>query len=285
MPRLPDRLGPCVRAEEEPSVMKHDDLVFDVGMHRGEDTQHYLERGFRVVAVEANPALVRAVEERFPDAIAAGRLTIVGAAVAESRGTAEFAVCDEKTIWSSLDSSFVARNAKWGASYRTIEVPAVCFSDLLEEHGIPHYLKIDIEGADMPCVRELRNVNQRPDYLSIESAVTAPRVGAEAAFEELAELWTLGYRLFKFIRQDRHDPRFPPESSGPFGEETPGLWRPIWPTLARALSLRLQYEIGGGTGRWTQTWAGLAFRGLRSGVLNRPLGWYDLHAKLGSVGP
>jgi hypothetical protein len=32
-------------------------LVFDIGCHRGEDSDFYLQKGFRIVAVEANPAL------------------------------------------------------------------------------------------------------------------------------------------------------------------------------------------------------------------------------------
>jgi len=33
------------------------DLVFDIGMHNGDDTAYYLARGYRVVAVEANPSM------------------------------------------------------------------------------------------------------------------------------------------------------------------------------------------------------------------------------------
>lgn len=113
--------------------MKHDDLVFDVGMHRGEDTAHYLERGFRVVGVEANPELVDVVKDRFAEAIAAGRLTVVGAAVSERSDTVQFSVSDEKTDWGSLDSGFIARNKALGTRYRTIDVPAVRFADLLRE--------------------------------------------------------------------------------------------------------------------------------------------------------
>ena len=30
---------------------KYDDLIYDVGMHQAEDTEFYLHKGFRVVAV------------------------------------------------------------------------------------------------------------------------------------------------------------------------------------------------------------------------------------------
>ena len=33
-------------------------LIYDVGLHRGEDTDFYLKMGFGVVAVEANPELI-----------------------------------------------------------------------------------------------------------------------------------------------------------------------------------------------------------------------------------
>lgn len=33
------------------------DLIFDLGMHHGHDSEYYLKKGFQVVAVEANPLL------------------------------------------------------------------------------------------------------------------------------------------------------------------------------------------------------------------------------------
>jgi FkbM family methyltransferase len=262
------------------AVMKCDDLVFDVGMHRGEDTERYLAQGFRVVAVEANPALVDLATRRFADAIASGRLTIVGGAVAEEPGMVEFAVFDEHTVWSSMDRKFIARNLAMGQRCHTVEVPAVRFVDLLTEHGVPRYLKVDIEGSDMICVRALHEVTERPDYLSIESAVTSPRSGAviEAVFDELAQLWTLGYRAFKFVDQTRISTEA--GSSGPFGDETAGRWTRIGTALVQAVNLRLQYQSSAPGTRWGESLPGRAYSKLRNEVLRLPLGWYDLHAKL-----
>src|SRR5690348_14148592 len=61
-----------------------EDLVFDVGLHRGQDTAYYLAMGYRVVAFEANPDLVREFRSRFASAIEKGRLTIVEGAIARS---------------------------------------------------------------------------------------------------------------------------------------------------------------------------------------------------------
>ena len=51
-------------------------LIFDLGMNNGDDTSHYLHRGFNVVALEANPTLCESAQKRFRAAIDDGRLTI-----------------------------------------------------------------------------------------------------------------------------------------------------------------------------------------------------------------
>lgn len=40
-------------------------LIYDVGGHLGEDTDFYLKKGFKVVAIEANPGLAERLSERF----------------------------------------------------------------------------------------------------------------------------------------------------------------------------------------------------------------------------
>ena len=50
------------------------DWIFDVGLHKGEDTEFYLKKGFKVVGIEANPLLYQQARERFSEAVNAGRL-------------------------------------------------------------------------------------------------------------------------------------------------------------------------------------------------------------------
>ena len=42
-----------------------ENLVFDIGLNRGQDTANYLAKGYNVVAVEANPELVEFCSQRF----------------------------------------------------------------------------------------------------------------------------------------------------------------------------------------------------------------------------
>ena len=56
--------------------MFKNNLIFDVGMHKGEDTHYYLLKGFDVVAFEADPNLVQFSKRRFKKEIDQKRLII-----------------------------------------------------------------------------------------------------------------------------------------------------------------------------------------------------------------
>src|SRR2546428_11736613 len=68
------------------------DLVFDIGVNSGEDTDQYLRRGFRVVCVDTNPENVALSEQRFRADISAGRLVLLYLGLATNDGTARFFV-------------------------------------------------------------------------------------------------------------------------------------------------------------------------------------------------
>jgi FkbM family methyltransferase len=272
------------------------DLIIDVGMHVGHDTRFYLAKGFNVVAVEANPDFVKRAQATFAREIDEGRLRIFGVAIAERRGTVPLAVADESGL-SSLSTAEVQRAEKRGVRFHYVDVPSVPFEDILGEVGIPYYLKVDIEGLDRLCVQALRGFDEKPAYVSIESSIKSAerRLGFDQIFEELADLWTLGYRHFKYINQMRApslpnpplegwhfaQPVSSVDASGPFGKETPGRWEPIERTILRGWALRIQNELGAGHGRWANLPPGLIYRGVRSRVLKRPTGFFDLHARLG----
>lgn len=270
------------------------DLIFDVGMNNGEDTAFYLAKGFRVVAVEANPDMCRLAAERFRRELEKGRLTIVPKAVAAQSGTITLWVNRQNDEWSSLSQVYVSRNERVGAPSTELQVPAVRFDELLREHGIPYYLKIDIEGMDHLCLEALQNFSRRPRFVSVETSGTNDFDYTRDLF---ARLDALGYSAFKLVDQRTHhrtrlpepaleghyiDYRFPLNaSSGPFGEETPGAWKPMQPLLRkyrRLLRLQARYTIQSenfSQARWERHRRWRRFFGAE------PVGWYDIHAKLG----
>lgn len=200
-------------------------LIFDIGMHIGQDTEFYLKKGFRVVAVEANPTLVEAAEKRFESEISAGQLIIENVCIGTERGNAKFYVNNQVSEWSSLDERLGSRQV--GSTQ--INVDMVRYLDLAEKHGTPYYLKIDIEGMDVAPIIDLYKCRSKPAYVSCEAS----------GIEGCAHLFALGYKKFKFVMQrglpelvlpkpalegETVDHVFPLGSSGPFGEEAPGQW-------------------------------------------------------------
>ena len=249
------------------------DLIFDIGMNNGDDAFHYLSRGYRVVAIEADPTLVEQARERFAPAIRSGQLELVNAAIGPRDETAQFWICDEKREWNSFDRSCASRN---GLPHHAIAVRCRPFRDLLMEYGTPYYLKVDIEGHDLYCLDDLDPADL-PQYISLEMG----------PFETLFRLRQLGYSRFKLITQNNHSQlkidrfnvkglirerllaypalyrvgkrlagsasgisnragpngngrQFPFGSSGPFAEETDGSWQ----TLDEAAHIWLAYQLG-----------------------------------------
>jgi FkbM family methyltransferase len=283
------------------TAQKHKDLVFDVGMHKGEDTDYYLRKGFNVIGFEANPDLVAHCRSRFANEIENETLIVVeGAIVVQPTGntrvnTVKFYKNKDWSVWGTADSDWARRNNLLGATSEIIEVPVVRFAECLVTYGIPHYLKIDIEGMDMVCLSEMIHFEQKPDYVSIESE----KVSFEKLVEELNLLNQLGYTSFKAVQQSgishQKEPNpskekscasyhFLEGSSGLFGEDLPHEWKAYKQILNEYRLIFTQYTLFGDHGKLNKYFAGEIFRKTVSKSLRRRWpGWYDTHAKHSSV--
>ena len=171
------------------------DLVFDIGMWNGDDTSNYLAQGYRVVAIDANPAMCEAARKRFSQEISTGQLSIRNVGITETQGEMDFWVCSD-TDWSSFDAAMATRQGKEATSIKVRTIP---FRQLLEEEGIPYFLKIDIEGRDSLCIKDLAATGSCPAYLSFECS-------QNDGDADINLLKSLGYNSFKCIRQnDYHE--------------------------------------------------------------------------------
>ncbi|MBM3529028.1 MAG: FkbM family methyltransferase [Alphaproteobacteria bacterium] len=130
--------------------VKPGDLVFDVGAHVGDRVASFKRLGARVVAVEPQPALVFTLKTLY------GRdrnVTIEGKAVGRSAGTLAMKINVDNPTISTASDAFIdaSRGAAgwegqvWGKS---IEVPVTTLDALITAHGIPAFVKIDVEGFE-----------------------------------------------------------------------------------------------------------------------------------------
>jgi FkbM family methyltransferase len=239
----------------------HQELIYDVGMNNGDDTAYYLRCGFRVVAIEADAQLARSGGERFSKQISSGQLRILNVGIAAQEGELPFWICETHSEWSSFDRDIAARD---GCPHHEVVVPCRRFGSVLEEFGIPYYLKIDIEGNDFLCLQDL-DPERLPKFISLEATnadlatrmteagfkrfkaispinflpIELPPVPEQRRYERIQ--WMLKSRnpLIRVFRRfggsnwlnrqqnfsrRRADWTFPFGCSGPFGEELPGRW-------------------------------------------------------------
>jgi FkbM family methyltransferase len=250
------------------------DLIYDVGLHNGDDTAYYLSEGYRVVGIEADPTLVQQARFRFSREIKQQRLTLLNIGIGPKEGMKQFWVCEAVREWNSFDKVVASR---MGMKNYPIDVYCRPFGDVLQEHGVPYYLKIDIEHHDHYCVEALDPADP-PRYVSSEFT----------SVEDLIALRHVGYNAFKIIHQS---PRFGfsqfhtmseklresssngpsdvsgdhpsdqirttgdterilPGPSGPFGAKTGGQWSNFEETAYDLLSFMLGHSQHGKPPDW-----------------------------------
>jgi FkbM family methyltransferase len=270
-------------------TLKDPCLVFDVGLHHGQDTDFYLKKGFRVVAFEADPSNAAFCRERFADAMASGRLTIVEGAITEDAArlgieNVKFYRNEDHSLWGSTSEDWAARNKVMGTTNETIAVAAVDFAKCIEEYGVPHYLKADIVGSETICLRALTKFENRPDYISIRSEKV---VFSDLEYEfDLLE--QLGYDRFKAVKQDFEKARadlsgelysWEEGASGPFGDDTTGDWKGRGDAVGDYKKIFVKYWLFGDYSYLIQTERGRRFITRLERVTRRSIpGWYDTHA-------
>ena len=255
------------------------DLIIDVGMCDGADTAYYLFKGYRVLAIDADPTLCEKASRRFEREIAEEKLRILNLGIAQSEQTLTF----YRSLKAPGLSSFDPELGKSGDRYEEMPIRCLPLSAIIAEYGIPHYLKIDIEGFDAIAISTL-TPETSPRYISVE---------LNYCDTILPLLRELGYRYFKLINQNFHttsleigqdewawrvlrkagrvvrplkkliqglpqswrpkmewDTPFRPDgwdpkagkSSGPFGEETQGTWRDYETTKRTYDAVRSRYD-------------------------------------------
>jgi FkbM family methyltransferase len=141
-------------------LLPSDALCFDIGANHGEFTAAFLSLGARrVIAVEPQPEIARFIAQAFPKELQSGTVIVRAQAVGAENGVAQlFPAQDSGKSMSTLSTVFVettrAGGHKWDEA-AAIEVTVVTLDSLIEEFGVPDYVKIDVEGFEIEVLRGL----------------------------------------------------------------------------------------------------------------------------------
>jgi FkbM family methyltransferase len=151
-------------------------LVFDVGAHIGDRVASFQRLGARVVAVEPQPSMVRALRLLY------GRsrsVVIEALAVGREPGRARMLINVDNPTVSSVSPAFVeaAHGAPGWESQRwseTADVAVTTLDALIAKHGVPAFIKIDVEGFEAEA---LSGLSQAVPVLSFEFTTIQRDIG------------------------------------------------------------------------------------------------------------
>jgi FkbM family methyltransferase len=166
--------------------LKPGDLAFDIGAHVGDRIASFRRLGARVVALEPQPGPARAIR------LIHGRdrqVTLIQAAAGEAEGELTLRVNSANPTVSTASDAFIraAEGADgwegqvWDA---TVTVPCLTLDQLIRDHGVPAFAKIDVEGFED---RVLMGLSRPIPALSFEFTTIARDV-ARRCLDRLAAL-------------------------------------------------------------------------------------------------
>jgi FkbM family methyltransferase len=180
--------------------VKPGDLVFDVGAHVGDRVASFRRLGARVVAIEPQPALaftLKALYGHDPN------VTIEAKAVGRAHGTLTMRINIDNPTISTASGSFIdaaqgAQGWEGQAWEKVINVPVTTLDALFAAHGVPAFVKIDVEGFEAEA---LAGMTQPPEVLSFEFT-TIQREVAQAC---IARCTALGFQSYTAAIGESHE--------------------------------------------------------------------------------
>ena len=169
-------------------------LVFDIGANLGNTVKIFTEVSEKVIAFEPNPILLTNLNDMFK-----GRNVVIdsrGLSNEVGRKIFNVSYADSVSTFSDdwINNSRFSEKITW--QYPT-EVEVTTLDNIIDEYGIPDYVKIDVEGYEYEVLISLNKF--LPDTLF---AFEWAEEMKDKIYLTLEHVYNLGYKSFSLTEED-----------------------------------------------------------------------------------
>lgn len=168
--------------------------LFDIGAHRGLYSYVALEKGYEVIAVEANPEMIPQINELIMNP----HFQVINKMISDVYGDQSRFYVHEKTELSTASLKWRDEgrfnDGSLGEYEKEIIVETITLDSMIESYGVPDVIKVDVEGYENVA---LRGLSTKVNTLCFEWQ-NSLRDELKECFEKCAEL---GYTNFGNVDQ------------------------------------------------------------------------------------
>jgi FkbM family methyltransferase len=142
-----------VRKSFYSSFINQNDLCFDVGANVGNRIVPLLEIGAKIVAVEPQESCYKILKLKFGN-----KIEIVTKGLGKTEGIENFHISNASTISSFSDEWINSVKNDRFKEYnweKVVQVEMTTLDKLIEQYGLPKFIKIDVEGYELDVLKGL----------------------------------------------------------------------------------------------------------------------------------
>jgi len=139
------------------AIIEGTSLCFDVGANIGNRTEVFLELGASVIAIEPQDTCMKILRDKYKNN---KNVVLIQKALGDTESRGTMMVCDDEPTLSSFSSEWIGRVKSSGrfadCTWDTTATVSITTLDrLIDQYGVPDFIKIDVEGYEYQVLQGL----------------------------------------------------------------------------------------------------------------------------------